>query len=380
MFRIVVCITLFFCSCSTTSEPPKHFLGGLYNLTGEQDSIDIPSVNGAKLAAEELKKKFPELDLIIENGASDPSVITQKAHSLSQKPEVSALFGLSDTNMVIAAAPEAIQAKKVFLTSGATSPLLPKQFPTYLYLVAFGDNAQAAAAAEFARSSLGAKTACLLYDGEMEYTQLLARYFKESFSTIGGKIVFEKSFPHAATDITAILQQIYTLSSPPDLIYLATEPEQAPALIRQIRSQGFRQPIFGGDSFDTALVKSDPELINNIYFTTHIFLDPHSDDPLITNFIEAYQTKYGTPPSSAFAALGYDAVHLLFHVAKEAGSLEPEAILQELATTQDFPAITGPISYSKGNSVPVKPVTIVVCRNGSKASIARFIPRSVPPP
>ncbi|MEZ4678407.1 MAG: hypothetical protein R2932_29740 [Caldilineaceae bacterium] len=47
-------------------------------------------------------------------------------------------------------APAAAAAQRLFLTSGATSPQLPAQVPDYLYLACFGDNVQAAAAAEWA--------------------------------------------------------------------------------------------------------------------------------------------------------------------------------------------------------------------------------------
>ena len=69
---------------------------------------------------------------------------------------VSALFGLSDTDAVLAAAPPAAAAETLFLTSGATSPQLAEQIPTYLYLACFGDNDQAAAGAEYARQTLKA--------------------------------------------------------------------------------------------------------------------------------------------------------------------------------------------------------------------------------
>ena len=42
----------------------------------------------------------------------------------------SAIFGLSDTNAVLAAAPAAADAQTFFVTSGATSPELPAQVPS----------------------------------------------------------------------------------------------------------------------------------------------------------------------------------------------------------------------------------------------------------
>jgi ABC-type branched-subunit amino acid transport system substrate-binding protein len=73
----------------------------------------------------------------------------------------------------------------VFLTSGATSPLVPVQFPRYYFMTCFGDNAQAAAGAEYAFGTLEARTAWLLFDDTIDYTVLLARYFASATPSLG---------------------------------------------------------------------------------------------------------------------------------------------------------------------------------------------------
>ena len=102
-------------------------------------------------------------------------------------PGLSAITGLSDTNMVLAAAPITEKARMVFLTSGATSPRVPIEFPNYYFMACFGDNTQAAAGAEYALSALGARTVYLLFDETTDYTVLLAKYFKERYLQLGGQ-------------------------------------------------------------------------------------------------------------------------------------------------------------------------------------------------
>jgi len=54
------------------------------------------------------------------------------------------MMGLSDTDMVLAAAPLAEEAGIPFVTSGATSPRLAEMYEV-LFLACFGDNVQAEA-------------------------------------------------------------------------------------------------------------------------------------------------------------------------------------------------------------------------------------------
>jgi branched-chain amino acid transport system substrate-binding protein len=86
--------------------------------------------------------------MIVVDGETKPEIIAAKTRQLiADEREIAGLIGLSDTDMVLAAAKVSAERSLGFLTSGATSPLLPEQVPEYLFLACFGDNVQAAAGA-----------------------------------------------------------------------------------------------------------------------------------------------------------------------------------------------------------------------------------------
>jgi branched-chain amino acid transport system substrate-binding protein len=167
-------------------------IGAIYNLTGAQASLDVPSTNGAMLAIKEINAAGGLLgrpvELVLYDGKTDAATISNAATKLTESDQVIAMLGFSDSDQTLAAAPIAAKAGVVFVTSGATSPKLPEQVPDYLYMACFGDNVQAAAGAEYAHNTLGAKTAYLLIDKDMEYTLLLGKYFKERFTELGGNV------------------------------------------------------------------------------------------------------------------------------------------------------------------------------------------------
>ena len=360
-------------------------IGAIYNLTGGMASLDVPSANGAKLAAKEINEAGGvlgrQIDLIVYDGKTDAATIGNAATQLVESDKVSAMIGFSDTDMTLAAAPIAAKAGMVFVTSGATSPRLPDQVPDYLFLAAFGDNVQAAAGAEFAYDQLNAKTAYLLYDKGMEYTLGLAKYFKERFTEKGGQIVLEDTYQTGDKDYSAQITKLKGFGTAPDIVFISSGPDEIGTIVKQFRDAGVDQPIVGGDGYDTPLLTEIAgPASNNVYFTTHSLMDAELGTDAVKKFISAYQAEYNTPPENAFAGLGYDTVKLLADAIKRAGSDDPKAIRDALQATQKLPGVTGEISYQPGVRVPQKGVTVILVKDGKFTLAGEVVPEKIPAP
>ena len=367
------------------AKPPPIRIGALQNVTGSLGSIGAPSLAGARLAAEQLNGRGGVLGrrvkLVARDGHSDPSRVAAATRQLVRMPNLAAITGLNDTAMALAAAPVAERARTVFVTSGATSPLVPREFPRFYFMACFGDNAQAAAGAEYAHDALGARTAWLLSDDTTDYTILLARYFKERYTQLGGKIVGEDTYAGGTTDFAAQIQRIRALPSPPDMLYVSAGPDDIGPLVRQLRRAGIAEPIVGGDGYDTPLLlKEGGSGAHDVYFTTHAFLRPGQGTRRQRRFIAAYRAKFGAPPATAFAALGFDAVMLAADAIRRAGSARPTKVAAALESTRGFRAVTGTISFGPGLHIPDKEVTIVKAGAGRLTLAAVRRPQRVPEP
>lgn len=360
-------------------------IGMIYNMTGSQASLDAPSANGAKLAAKEINAAGgilgKKITLVAYDGKSDAATIANAATQLTQSDKVVAMFGFSDSDMVMAAAPVAAKAGVVFVTSGATSPKLPDQVPDYLFLACFGDNVQAAAGAEYAFSGLKAKNAYLLIDKGMEYTLLLGKYFKERFTELGGTIVLEDTYQGGDKDFSAQITKVKGLKKTPDLLYIASGPDDVGTIVKQFRDAGIKKPIMGGDGYDTPLlVQIAGSGSEGVYFTTHSLMDASQGTDPVKKFIAAYQAEYKTAPENAFAGLGYDTVYLLADSIKRAKSADPKAIREALSTTKDLPGITGAITFQPGSRIPQKGVTVILVKDGKFTLAQEVVPQKVPNP
>lgn len=249
---IAACVISLLFSSVAGAQESAVTVGAMYNLTGGQRDLDIPSSKGARLAVAlanaggGLFGQPVKLQLV--DGKTRPDVIAKEAARLfSAAPDIAGVIGFSDTDMVLAAAPVVAKHGRVFLTSGATSPKLPGQVPEFLFLACFGDNVQAAAAAEWAYDRLRARTVAVLYNETTSYARLLHGYFQTRFKELGGKVVGVVPYQR-----DTIKEAVVKLPKA-DLIYLSAQPDDVAAAVPAVRARASRHRSSGVTASISAL-------------------------------------------------------------------------------------------------------------------------------
>jgi branched-chain amino acid transport system substrate-binding protein len=355
-------------------------IGAVY-CHGDQQVLDAPSAIGARLAVDQVNRaggiggRSVELIAITPDSSSD-SVKNAVSDALEKNPGISAFVGLSDTDLALAAGSVAKKKGLPFVTSGATSPKLPAALGSRFFLACFGDNVQAAAAAQWLRDSKNCRTVAVLIDPSHTYTRLLAAYFSKAFRSGGGKITAQSRFqPGRYFKISPSILKA-------DAVFLAAEsPKDAIPVIQRLRSMGFAGPIVGGDGLDVPDAWIRQSLAANVFFTTHAY-PSRAPGSASSGTAKAFQRGFkklskGNNPDS-FSGLGYDATRLLLQSIASAGSTDPEAIAKALQHSR-LAGVTGQIQYTKGSRVPVKPVSIISAANPEDGSL-QLTPSLVPAP
>jgi branched-chain amino acid transport system substrate-binding protein len=356
-------------------------IGAMYNLTGGQHDLDIPSSEGARLAVDQANAGKGilgrQVKMVLVDGETRPEVIERKARALFRdQPAIAGLIGFSDTDVVLAAATVAAEHDRVFLTSGATSPLLPAQVPEYLFLACFGDNVQAAAAAEWAYETLKARTVAVLYKQESTYAQLLHAYFGTRFKELGGEVMAVVPY---TLDPAEFRSKVGKLPAA-DVIYLAAQPDDVALAVPALREAGIETPILGGDGLDIGEAWVEVADAREIYFTTHAYLGADNKDSAVREFRAAFAKAHPDKEPDGFTALGYDAARLLMSAIETAGSTDPEAVREALASTSGFKGVTGTIGFATASRIPSKSVTIMEVDGGRQRFVGEVLPKKVPPP
>jgi len=355
-------------------------LGAVYSTSGELAPLGVPSLNGAKAAVQQINEDGgiggEKVYLVVLPTPSSAKIAGDEiVKALTKDPSIDAFFGLADTDLARAAARAACSKGKVFVTSGATSPRLPAESGPRVFLACFGDNAQAAVAAEWLANTQGAKKVALLCDNSKTYTKLLHTYFSEAFRHHGGKII--ATVPFVGGSVPRIPPAVLKA----DAIYLAAETAlNAQPIIKALRDAEFRGPIIGGDGYDNPSVWVGSPLSKDVWYTTHAF-PAHTEGSASATTTAAFSTAYTVAtvkPANSFAGLGRDTA-LLLATAVHKAHADKKSLVSVLNSTRDFPGVTGAISYTDGSRVPVKPVALVSARN-PKAQHIQITPSWVPRP
>jgi len=351
-----------------------------FNLTGPQAVLGAPCYRGAELAVEKLNAAGGVLghriELIPIDTASEVSRTTNELDSaLERYPNATAGIGYTDSTYALDAGRVFQKAGIPFITPGATAPDLPNQVGSGMFLAAYGDDAQALAMAKYAWNELKVRNVALWVDETNVYTRTVGGFFEEFFRNLGGT-VDRRNFAAEVTDFGDLIATFKKADPKPQAIYGASRPRTAVSLIEQVRNAGIDVPLLSGDGWDDeAIVEASKRNgIENIYFTTHLFLGV--DTPGMKEFTEAYKQKFGSPPPNAFAPLGFDSVNLLATAIERAGSTQPDAIRTALANTRDFQGLVGKIAYSPGKRVPEKPVAVIKIDDGAEILVWTWMPQS----
>ncbi len=330
-------------------------VGDFSSLTGDTATFGTSTHNGLALAIEQANaaggvKDLP-IKLYTEDDQSMPDVARTVVTKLITEDHVIAVVGEVASTRSLAAAPICQQYKIPMITPASTNPAVTQK-GDYIFRTCFTDDFQAAVMAHFARDQ-GYKRVAVFKDIRNDYSMGIAKIFEAEFTNLGGTITGEQTYQEGDTDFKAQLNSLKGQN--PDAVLIPGYYSEVGTIARQAREIGLNVPLLGCDGWDSPkLIQAAGNALNGCYFSDHYF-SKDIKDPAMQKFFADYKAKYGYSPD-ALAALGFDAGNLLVDALKRAKSLTPADLRDAIATTKDFPGITGKI-------------TIDANRNARKAAI-----------
>ena len=131
--------------------------------------------------------------------------------------------------------------------------------------------------------------------------------------------------------------------------------------IRRARELGLTIPILGPKYLFSSEIENYVGLDLMKDVTAVSLYDEKSDAKRAQKFVESFQRAYGTPPD-LMAAVGYDAVKLLAHAVKKAGTRDATELadwLRIMRLEGGFVGATGPLVFDAHGQVTDTDVYIV---------------------
>lgn len=349
---------------------PEVKIGLIAPMTGDVKTFGESTKNAFDIAVDEANKAGKvKITTIVADDKNDATEGTNAATKLINQDNVDAIVGSVASKVSIPISEVANKAKIVQISPTSTNEKVTIDGGVrkdYVFRACFIDPFQGLVMAKFASGTLGAKTAAIMYDKGNDYTVGLAENFKKAFEAAGGKVISEDSYGKDDVDFSAILTKM--ASNKPDFLFLPDYYNKVNLIAQQAREKGVTAAFGGGDGWDSADL--DTKAVNGGYYSNHY--SPEATTPEVKEWVQKYQAKYNAVPD-ALATLGYDATKLLIAAIEQAGSSDPTAIRDAMASIDGFKAVSGSISFDP-NGNPIKSAVVIQVKDGKDTYVETVSP------
>ena len=360
---VLVTTTALLTSSGCDRKPDTIKLGEFASMTGKEAVFGQNVNKGTRLAIEESNAAGGvlgrTLELITEDDQSKPGESATVVKKLISRDKVVVILGEITSGRTLEAAPIAQAAKIPLISPGATNVEVTAK-GNYIFRVCFIDDFQGTVMAKFARETLKLKRVAILSSVSSAQSVGLAKYFRERFTSASTVIAAEQKYSEGEKDFRAQLTAIKAAGA--DGIFVPGYYAEAALICKQARDLGLTLPLLGVDGWESPdLLAIAGAAAECCYLSTHF--SPESKAPVVVAFNERYQKRWGIS-ANALSVLGYDATMLAIDAIRRAGSTDGAKIRDALAATQDYPAVSGAITFD-ANRNPTKNAVVLTVKNGT---------------
>lgn len=347
-------------SCWAAENTKPIRIATIYGQTGVASESNAISLQGVRLAAEQLNAEGGVLGRPIEllelDNKSTPLGSRQSALT-AVKEKVVAVVGPAWSSHSLIAGPILNDAKIPMVSNIATNPAVTKDLE-YVFRICFTDAFQGQVMAQFARTTLKARTAVILTNVGAEYSIDLSGIFKQFFTQKEGEVLWEAGYREKQVDFSTLLLKIKQLN--PDVVYLPGYYRDSGLIIKQARLLGVQSQFLGAGG----LREYGGEAVYGSYFSTH--WHPKVQNPANEKLKRVYQAKYHHEiPAVAALATGYDAMMVLADAITRANSTQGDKVQLALSQTRDYAGVTGLITLDEqGDPIHKSAVILQITENG----------------
>ncbi len=286
------------------------------------------------------------------------------AQRLAAEGQVSAVIGHMQSYVTVPAAAVYDAAGIVLIAPTSTDAALTSRGYPRVFRTIFTDHDAGRQMAELAKAK-GVQRIGIFYIRN-EYGRALSNAFEVRANALGVDVIDRQSYDPGSRG-AAELEQIVRLwkERHVDGVFLAAEAGPAARIARELKRQKVAVTMFGGDALGIPpFLAEGGDAVNGIMLPTPFH--PGDPRPEARRFAAAFEKRFNQPPD-ALAALGYDAVQVLTHAMRVAGSPDAGKVAAALHELRDWKGVTGAFSFDATGDLATNPIATVVVRNGQFA-------------
>jgi branched-chain amino acid transport system substrate-binding protein len=230
------------------------------------------------------------------------------------------------------------------ITPASTNPTVTERKMWNIFRVCGRDDQQGQVAGEYIVKHFKGKKIAIVHD-KTTYGKGLADETKKTINKGGLKEVLYEGINTGEKDFSALVSKIK--QSGADLIYWGGLYTEGGLIVRQMRDQGVKAPLMGGDGItsDEFASVGGP----GVEGTLMTYGPDPRNKPDAKKVVEEFRAKKFEP--EAYTLYSYAGVQIIKQAAEAAKSLDPKKIAEKMHSGMQFKTVLGDISYDKKGDI-----------------------------
>ncbi len=322
-------------------------LGVAGPITGGSAAFGAQLKNGAEQAVEDINAAGGILGQKITISVGDDRADPKEGVSVANKfvgDGVKFVVGHFNSGVTIPSS-EVYQENGILeITPAATNPRVTERNMWNIFRTCGRDDQQGAVAGAYILKNFKDKRIAVVHD-KTTYGQGLADVTKAAINKGGLKEVLYEGVNVGEKDYSALVSKIK--ASRADLVYWGGLHDTGGLILRQMRDQGVKAPLMGGDGI------TDDEFAAIAGPGAEGTLMTYGPDPRkrpeAKDVVAKFRAKNFEP--QAYTLYSYAAVQIIKQAAEAAKSLDPKKVAEQMKSGMKFKTVIGDISYDKKGDV-----------------------------
>jgi branched-chain amino acid transport system substrate-binding protein len=328
-------------TAGAASAQVKMGVGG--PITGPSAATGAQMKNGVDQAAADINKAGGILGQKIAvsygDDASDPKQGVSVANNFSGEG-VKFVIGHYNSGVTIPASEVYKENGILEITPASTNPTVTERNMWNMFRVCGRDDQQGQVAAEYILKHFKGKKIAVVHD-KTTYGKGLADEMKKTINKGGMKEVLYEGVNTGEKDYSALVSKIKQAN--PDLIYWGGLYTEGGLIVRQLRDQGVKARLMGGDGItsDEFASVGGP----GVDGTLMTYGPDPRNKPQAKEVVAEFRAKKFEP--EAYTLYSYAGVQIIKQAAEQAKSLDPKKVADAMHSGMAFHTVLGDISYDK---------------------------------
>jgi branched-chain amino acid transport system substrate-binding protein len=316
-------------------------------VTGPNAAFGAQLKNGAEQAADDINAKGgingQKVTIVLVDDVSDPKQGVSVANKLAGEG-VKFVIGHFNSGVTMPASEVYQENGMLVITPSATNPKITERGMWNVFRTCGRDDQQGAVAGKYIAEKFKGKKIAIVHD-KTTYGKGLADETKKAMNKLNVKEVLYEGINTGEKDFSALVSKIKQAGA--DLVYWGGLHTEGGLILRQMRDQGVKAPMMGGDGIaDSEFAAIAGPAAEGTLMT---FGPDPKKRPEAAAVLKSFEARKFDP--QAYTLYSYAALQVVAQAAAEAKSLDAKKVAETIKQGKAKKTVIGDLTYDKKGDV-----------------------------